>query len=244
MGVAGRSATAPDIQETGGGEQGRLSLARVTSASAIFEALREAIVSMELPPGVPLAEKTLTLRFGVSRTPLREALIRLAEIGLVDVFPQSGTFVSRIAVAAIPEALAIRQALERATVERAAATASDGDVAKLDDILARQRFFAGRRDMRSFHESDEAFHEAIAGVAGYPGAWRILKQVKVQIDRARRLTLPTPGRMHKVVGEHLIIRNAIARRDEASASAAMREHLNAVIPDVERLRRQNPNFFV
>ncbi|HXW19719.1 MAG TPA: GntR family transcriptional regulator [Roseiarcus sp.] len=224
--------------------RGRSPLARITSASVIFDSLREAIVAMESPPGAPLVEKSLTLRFGVSRTPVREALIRLAEIGLVDIFPQSGTFVSRIPVAAIPEALAIRQALERLTVERAAAAATAADIDKLDEIVARQRFFAARRDLRSFHEVDEAFHEAIAVIAACPGAWRILKQVKVQIDRARRLTLPAPGRMNKVIGEHLIIRSAIAEHDQASARAAMSEHLNAVILDVDRLRRQNPDFFV
>jgi DNA-binding GntR family transcriptional regulator len=243
MGVSERPELAPWIEEKES-ERSRRAVVRVTSASAIFESLRDAIVSMELPPGAPLAEKALTLRFGVSRTPLREALIRLAEIGLVDVFPQSGTFVSRIAVAAIPEAVAIRQALERATVERAIETATAADIAKLDDILARQRFFAGRRDTRSFHESDEAFHETIALIAGYPGAWRILKQVKVLIDRVRRLTLPVPGRMNKVIGEHLIIRDAIARRDSPAACAAMQDHLNAVFPDIDRFRRQNPNFFV
>jgi DNA-binding GntR family transcriptional regulator len=243
MGVAPKPEPQSDVDERADTPR-RRPLARVTSASAIFEAMREAIVSLDLPPGAPLIEKALTLRFGVSRTPLREALIRLAEIGLVDVFPQSGTFVSRVPVAAIPEALAIRQALEGATIERAAAIARPADIARLDDILARQRFFAGRRDMQAFHEADEAFHEAIAVIAGYPGAWRLLKQVKVQIDRARRLTLPAAGRMHKVVGEHVPIRDAIARRDAAAARAAMHEHLNAVIPDVERLRRQNPTFFV
>ena len=199
---------------------------------------------MEALPGTPLAEKTLTQRFGVSRTPVREALIRLAEIGLIDVFPQSGTFVSRIPVAAIPEAVAIRQALERMSVERAAATADTSDFAWLDDILARQRFFAGRKDTRSFHEADEAFHEAIATIAGYPGAWRVLKQVKVQIDRARQLTLPAPGRMNKVVGEHHTIAAALARRDAATACEAMRDHLNEVLPDVDRLRLRHPSFFV
>jgi GntR family transcriptional regulator, rspAB operon transcriptional repressor len=243
MDGAAKSNSAP-LTEDMLNERPRPALVRMTNAGVIFEALREAIVSMALPPGSPLAEKALTVRFGVSRTPLREALIRLAEIGLVDIFPQSGTFVSRIAVAAIPEAVAIRQALERATVERAAEMAGGADIAKLDDIIARQRFFARRRDMPSFHESDEAFHEAIAAIAGYPGAWRILKQVKVQIDRARRLTLPAPGRMQKVIGEHQTIRDAIAQRDEPAARHAMHDHLSAVIPDIERLRRQNPNFFV
>jgi DNA-binding GntR family transcriptional regulator len=238
MNVAGRNRSNSD--ERGAG---RRPPPRVTSASAIFEALREEIVVMALPPGAPLAEKVLTLRFGVSRTPLREALIRLAEIGLVDIFPQSGTFVARIPHAALAEAAAIRQALERLTVERAAEIASVDDLETLDDILARQRFFAARRDLRAFHEADEAFHEAIAAIAGYPGAWRVLKQVKVQIDRARQLTLPAPGRMNKVIGEHMAIRNAVARHDVPSAGAAMREHLSKVILDLDLLRRQNPDFF-
>ena len=238
MTVAGQNRSNPD--ERGGL---RRPPPRITSAGAIFETLREEIVIMALPPGAPLAEKVLTLRFGVSRTPVREALIRLAEIGLVDVFPQSGTFVARIPLAALPEAAAIRQTLERLTVERAAEIASVDDLETLDDILARQRFFAGRRDLRAFHEADEAFHEALATVAGYPGAWRVLKQVKVQIDRARQLTLPAPGRMNKVIGEHMVIRDAVARHDVASAGAAMREHLSKVILDLDLLRRRNPDFF-
>src|SRR5579872_5285371 len=147
MTIVGQSAFGVDERN---GDRGQ-PLSRVTAAGAVFEKLREAILAMELPPGAPLSEKALTQRFGVGRTPLREALIRLAELGLVEVFPQSGTFVSRIPLAAIPEAAAIRQALERLTVERAAAAASAADILKLDDILARQRFFAGRRDMRAFH---------------------------------------------------------------------------------------------
>ncbi len=239
MNVAGQNRSSSDERRVGRGRPPP----RITSASAIFETLREEIVAMDLPPGAPLSEKTLTLRFGVSRTPLREALIRLAEIGLVDVFPQSGTFVARIPFAALPEAAAIRQALERLTVERAAETASVDDLKRLDEILTRQRFFAGRRDLRAFHETDEAFHEAVAAIAGYPGAWRVLKQVKVQIDRARQLTLPAPGRMNKVLGEHRGIRDAVARHDVASAGAAMREHLSKVILDLDLLRRQNPDFF-
>ncbi len=168
-------------------------VARVTTATAIYRELHAAIVAMEMTPGTPLNEKVLTERFGVSRTPVREALIRLVEDGLVDVFPQSGTFVARIPVALIPEAVVIRQALEGATVERAAAKATVKDIERLDEILARQQFFADRQNMSAFHEADEAFHEAIAGISGHPGIWNYLKPVKVQIDRARRMTLPALG---------------------------------------------------
>ncbi|MBZ9984344.1 MULTISPECIES: GntR family transcriptional regulator [unclassified Mesorhizobium] len=222
----------------------RPGIVRTTAASAVYRELHEAIVSMQLKPGNALNEKVLTERFGVSRTPVREALIRLVEDGLVNIYPQSGTFVAPIPISLIPETVVIRKALEGATVEKAAQCANGNDVGKLDDILARQRFLAERQDMNGFHEADEAFHEAIAGIASYSGIWNYLKPVKVQIDRARRMTLPALGRMDHVIGEHTVIRNAIAAHDVKAACEAMRIHLGAVIPDVEQLRDAYPDWFI
>jgi DNA-binding GntR family transcriptional regulator len=216
---------------------------RVTTASAIHEHLLGDILALRLSPGTALQEKMIAEEFGVSRTPVREAIIRLAEAGLVDIFPQSGTFVSRVPVNAIPEAVMIRKALEGATVEAAAEVADGNSVASLDAIIARQRALAGIGDTSAFHEADEAFHEAIADISGHPGVWKLLKQVKVQIDRARRLTLPVLGRMDWVIGEHVIIRDGIAAHDPAAARAAMMTHLSAVIPDIGLLVEQYPDYF-
>lgn len=222
----------------------RVSAGRITTATVIYRELHTAIVSMELTPGTALNEKVLTERFGVSRTPVREAIIRLVEDGLVDVFPQSGTFVARIPVALIPEAVIIRQALEGATVERAAASATKHHIDLLDEILARQEFFAERQNLNAFHEADDAFHETIASIADHPGIWQFLKPVKVQIDRARRMTLPAFGRMAHVIAEHKVIRNAIEIHDVAAACAAMKQHLSAVEPDINELRKSNPDSFI
>jgi GntR family transcriptional regulator, rspAB operon transcriptional repressor len=217
--------------------------ARKTTATAIFERLLGSIVSLQLVPGAALQEKLLAEEFGVSRTPVREALIRLAEIGLVDIFPQSGTFVCRIPVSSIPEALIVRKALEGVTVELAARLSTKPGIDRLDANLARQTAFAGLRDTSAFHDTDEAFHEAIALMSGHPGIWRVVRAAKVQIDRARQLTLPVPGRMDQVVAEHRTIRDAIARRDPKGARAAMMDHLDAVITDVRTLAANNPDYF-
>ncbi|WP_425453188.1 GntR family transcriptional regulator [Bosea caraganae] len=222
----------------------RPSIRRVTTATVIYDELYEAIVNMRLVPGTPLQEKALTQQFGVSKTPVREALIRLAEEGLVDIFPQSGTFVSHVPLGAIPEALVIRLALEDTAIKRTAEIATLADIAQLDAKLASQRMLAELGDMDAFHEADEAFHEAIALIAGYPSIWKLLRQVKVQINRARRLTLPVAGRMQQVIGEHVLVRDAIASRDVEAARAAMQAHLNVVLPDVDRLRIEYPNYFV
>ena len=218
-------------------------LRRVTTADAIFERLYSDILALRMPPGMPLQEKKIAEEFNVSRTPVREALLRLSEGGLVDIYPQSGTVVSRVPVAAIPEAVVVRKSLEGTTVERATEVATPADIARLDTIISRQRSLAALNDTSAFHEEDEAFHEAIAGIAGYPGIWGILKTVKVQIDRARRLTLPVLGRMDNVVYEHGLIRDAIAAHDAAAARAVMLHHLSAVIPDVAELRVRYPDYF-
>lgn len=217
---------------------------RPTAASHVLAHLRQAILAMDLKPGVALSEKDLTERFGVSRTPVREALIRLAEEKLVDIFPQSGTFVSRIPVAALPEAVIIRKALETAALDMALVAADGVGLLELERIIARQEAMAGLSDQDGFHAADEAFHESIASLAGHPGLWRVAQQAKTQIDRCRRLTLPEPGRMGQVISEHRAIVDAMRRRDAAAARAALDKHLSAVLPDAEVIRREHPEYFV
>lgn len=217
---------------------------RLTSATQVFEALRADILSLRLPPGTPLADRGLVERFGVSRTPVREALIRLAEIGLVDVRPQAGTFVSRVPVAAIPEAVLIRKALEGVTVEKAAEAAGRAGVVALERAIVRQKASAAVGDHDGFHEADEAFHAAIADLAGHPGIWALLVQAKVQLDRARRLTLPILGRAEQVIVEHEAIVRCLSAGDPVAARAAMEGHLSAVIPDVAEIRGRHPDYFI
>ncbi|WP_244488879.1 GntR family transcriptional regulator [Bosea sp. Leaf344] len=218
--------------------------ARSTAASLVQDALRRAILSMQIAPGAALVEKDLTARFGLSRTPVREALIKLKEEGLVEIFPQAGTFVARIPVAAIPEAVFIRQALECATVQLLADRADVEAIDRLDQIIARQHEAFELQDQETFHAADEDFHEELASLAGYPGVWKLAQAAKSQIDRCRRMTLPVPGRMAMVIAEHLSIVDALRRRDGEAAVAAMRKHLGTLLPDLVDLQAKHPAFFV
>jgi DNA-binding GntR family transcriptional regulator len=210
----------------------------------VQDALRKSILSMQITPGAALVEKDLTARFGLSRTPVREALIKLKEEGLVEIFPQAGTFVARIPVAAIPEAVFIRQALECATVQLLADQAAPETIARLDQIIARQHEAFENGDQEAFHAADEDFHEALAALAGFPGVWKLAQAAKSQIDRCRRMTLPVPGRMAMVISEHLSIVDALRRRDGDAAIVAMRKHLGTLLPDLVDLQAKHPEFFV
>jgi DNA-binding GntR family transcriptional regulator len=197
-----------------------------TSANIIYRELRADILSLRRKPGDAVSEKEIAASRGVSRTPVREALLRLADDRLIDIVPQSGTFVARIPLGALPEAILVRRSLEQ-----------------LRDSLQIQRRTAAAGDRDRFHEADEEFHAAIATAAGYPGIWTLIQQVKIQVDRYRRLTLPVPGRMVQVVKEHKRIVAAIEARDPERAAAAIAAHLDYLRATIGDVRDLNPEYF-
>jgi DNA-binding GntR family transcriptional regulator len=199
---------------------------------------------MELVPGTPILEGELTARYGVSRTPVREAVLRLAEERLVDVVAKSGTFVSRIPLDALREAIVARRALEAVTVAAAAERATESEIMGMRALILRQKERADAGDDRGFHEADDEFHAAIAAAARYPGLWSIVRQIRVQVERYRRLTLPQPGRMHMVVAEHGRVVDAIADRDPAGSVTAMHEHLDKLQLDIAVFRDLWPDYFI
>src|SRR5215470_13550383 len=188
-----------------------------TTSSRIYAELRAELVSLKRRPGEAISEVEIARSYGVSRTPVREAILKLSDEGLVDVFPQSGIFVSRIPISALPEAIIIRKALEQTTARFAAGLATASQILSLHAILQRQREADAADNRDAFHQADETFHATIAEIAGYPGIWTLIQQVKVHVDRFRQLTLPQQGRITQVIAEHEIILAAIEARDPAAA---------------------------
>jgi len=214
-----------------------------TASSRIHADLRAELVSLQRRPGEAISEAEIALSYGVSRTPVREAILKLSDEGLVQIFPQSGIIVSRIPIAALPEAIVIRRALEETTTRLAAELITASQILALRSILERQREadVAGNRDR--FHQADEQFHATIAEIAGYPGIWKLILQVKVNVDRFRLLTLPQAGRMAQVIAEHEVILFAIEAHDPDVAVAAMRKHIERLLGDIAAIQHVNPDFF-
>lgn len=221
----------------------RVDLRAVPISARVHEVLRKAITNVELLPGAPVSEKELCERYGVSRTPVREALLRLADERLVDIFPQRGTFVSRIRLDSVQDGMVIRQALERASVRRASSRATPADIAGLRISLARQRASNLAADFAVFHAEDEGFHQRIADLSGHPSLWRVVRQEKVQIDRCRVLHLPLSSRREDVIAEHAAIVDALERNDPDAAERAMHAHLAGVMPGIDELLELHPDYF-
>src|SRR6478609_11475213 len=133
-----------------------------TAASRIYADLRIELVSLQRRPGEAISEAQIALSYGVSRTPVREAILKLSDEGLLEIYPQSGIFVSRIPIAALPEAILIRKALEETTARLAAERATSSQILTLCSVLERQREASAARDSTAFHQADEMFHAAIA----------------------------------------------------------------------------------
>lgn len=199
---------------------------------------------MTLPPGTPIVEKDLTERYGISRTPVREAVLRLAEDRLVDVVPKSGTFVARIPFSILREAIVARRALEEVTVRAATARASESDIMRLRAIVQRQQECADAGDEAAFHAADEEFHAGVAAVGRFPGIWDMIQQMRLQIERYRRLTLPQKGRMQLVVAEHGAVLDAMADKDPDTAVARMNDHLTKLRLDIVVFRDLWPAYFI
>jgi len=213
-------------------------------ADAIHQRLRQDIVSLALAPGLPISEQDLALAEGVSRTPVREAILRLAKERLVEVVPKSGTFVARIPLSALPEAIVVRRALEGITVRAATKFATVGEIEELRLLIDHQSRFCEAGDMAAFHRTDEAFHTAIARIGRYPGIWDLVLQVKVHVDRYRQLTLPIEGRMALVIEEHRAVLEAMKAGDSELAVARMEDHLGKLQLEISVIRDMWPEYFV
>ncbi len=233
------------VQAWAGGGSARLWRAnRPRSASeGVYVAVKARILRLELDPGQSLSEPELAAEYGVSRTPVREALIRLADEGLVDIVPKSGTTVARISLALLPEAILVRKALEDITTRHAAERASGSALLQLESCLLRQQEIAALADYEQFHLADEAFHATIALIAGLSGIWTLVERAKMHVDRYRRLTLPQQGRMPQVVIEHRRVFEAIRNHDPDEASRAMTAHIAGLEISLDKVRLRNPAFF-
>lgn len=208
------------------------------------EELRRAIVELELLPGARLSEQDIAMRYDLSRQPVREALISLARLNLVEIRPQRGTFVCHMSTARIREARMLREAMELAIV-RQACTAFSADAARDIEInLDEQILHAKHGDMRAFQQADARFHALIAKGAGFPYAWETIQSLKLHTDRLCKLTLRDQTHVSLLIEQHKTIVQAILAGDHAGAEAAMRGHLAAILNKLPTFQAVHPEWFL
>jgi DNA-binding GntR family transcriptional regulator len=214
-----------------------------TVGNKVFDAMRQAIIQLQLRPGDPLSEAEMARQFGVSRQPVREAFIKLAEVGLVEIRPQRGTSVVMISRREVENARFIREAIEVAVARKAAVEADSSRHGILDALIERQRLANRAGDLAEFLRLDEAFHQAIAQAADCERAWRLLENLKAQMDRVRYLSLADATPLETLIEQHAVIADSIRRRDADAAEMGIRQHLSEILTSLPKVAAAHSDWF-
>ncbi|MCT6588781.1 GntR family transcriptional regulator [Pantoea dispersa] len=209
----------------------------------IYRYLRKDIVTCVIHPGSLLSEKEVSARFNVSRQPVREAFIKLAEAGLVQVLPQRGTFVRKISAQRVADGRFIREAVEIAVVRRAALEISATGLMALEHNLQLQRLAAERHDSQAFLALDDEFHRLIAEGIDCLLAWETVENIKATMDRVRFLTLSEVSPPESLIQQHEEIFAALKAKDADAAEKAMRRHLQEMILTITPIAERNSEWF-
>jgi DNA-binding GntR family transcriptional regulator len=225
--------------ESAGGDRGR-GLAG-PKAARVYDILRDAIISTRLQPGARLVEKDLCEELGVSRTPLRDAIQRLAQQRLVTVVPSDATFVNRIALDEVIEGQILRESVELRMVALAAERYTPDLEEAFTLILFREALAAKRKDGAEAFALDNELHRLICTCAGFPGMWDTISGATGQLDRVRHRSFPLEDFHDEVHEEHQGIVAAIRSRDPKAAAERLKPHLLGNLRSLRILLAREPD---
>jgi DNA-binding GntR family transcriptional regulator len=213
-----------------------------TMALRVVGALRDDIVTMALRPGDVISESDIAGRYGVSRQPVREAFIRLAQQGLLLIRPKRATVVKKISPEGVRQSRFIRESIEVEIIRRLAGHPSADAGTVLGELIAEQEAASNANDSRRFHTLDELFHRTLARLIGVEYAWQLIDDHKMQLDRVRYLTLGSSS-SKLAISEHRTIVAAVTAGDVARAEVAMRAHLARAEVLLSQTIAAHPDYF-
>ncbi|MBE9913430.1 GntR family transcriptional regulator [Paenibacillus donghaensis] len=214
-----------------------------SAGNAVYQQLKQQIVNLDLPPGTALSEKETSLTFQVSRTPVRESFVRLAQEGLVLVLPQRGTRVSLIDSDMVEEARFMREQLEKAVIRLACEAFPDDKLSALESNLAEQQQAIRQHDGKRMFELDEAFHRILFEGCSKSGTWNVIQQMNAHLNRTRVLWLWTDPHWELLYEQHQDMFLAVKKRDADQAESIMQEHMRLSIANLPVLKARYPEYF-
>ena len=200
----------------------------------VYARLEEGILTGEYPTGMPLHEIKLAEELGVSRTPLRSALHRLADDGLVVITPNKGAVVRGISEEDLISTYLIRMRLEGLASNLAAENISEDDLIALREAVELQEFYIKRNDTEHLRELDTEFHSIIYRASGNRPLCKVLLELHKNIKMYRKRSLSVPGRVEGSVKEHREIYEAIAKGDGALADELTSRHVKSALENIKK----------
>lgn len=214
-----------------------------TARDYALRILKNNIITMELEPGAMVSENELAAQMGLSRTPVREALMDLAKCRVVDVLPQRGSRIALIDYTLVEEARFAREVLEVAVLDLVCERITPSDIAQLRQNVRLQTLTQepGMGETLSMMELDDAFHQMLFRIAQKENTYNMLCGMTIHFDRVRNLALNVV-KDSKIIEDHHIICEALAVRDAQKAKEIMTQHLGRVRVDEEAIRSVYPQY--
>ena len=200
-------------------------LSRVGLVDQAYHVIKTAIINHELEPGTTLTTVNVSERLGVSRTPVRQALLLLAQQGLLDTDNRGQFVVHVISPAEAQEIFLVRASLESLASRKIARLKSTGEISVLQEILAKQQIAQREQDTANFLQYDQDFHLSIARFASLPLVMRLLERLRDKVRVIGGQAITRPGRLGSVIVEHQAILNGLIAQDEDGAVRAVVRHL-------------------
>ena len=194
--------------------------------SQVADRIRTQIYRHELQPGQAIDEMALCARYGISRTPLREALKVLHSEGLVVLVPRKGSFVRSMDITELNELFPVMAVLEGLCAREAVENCTTEDLKRLEDMHARLEDHAANGDIDEYYEQNFVFHQAVQDLSGNRTLQRIIGDLRKILRLARHMQLTMPGRLQQSLEEHRQIMLTFRKRDPDLADQNMQEHLH------------------
>lgn len=214
-----------------------------TGRGYALRTIKDNIIRLDLAPGSLISENELASQLGLSRTPVREALLDLAQVKIVEIAPQKRSVVSYVDYDMVREAQFVRRVLETAVVELVCTLRTENDLAQLAENVRLQRFYLEGGNYGGIMELDDQFHETLFTIAQKPQAFHMVQHMAIHFDRVRSMALSQVKDMN-IVEDHERIVDALRQQNPALARALLEQHLDRYRFDEAALRAQYPQYFL
>ncbi len=213
-----------------------------TAREYAMRVIRHNIITLALAPGSIISENELAGELGISRTPVREALIEIGRTSMVGTFPQRGSCISLIDFELVEEAVFLRMVLEKAVAELACDMAQETDIIKLEENVKLQEFYLSNSSTERLIELDNEFHTTLFRICHKERTFEMMQNMLIHFDRVRTLSVETVKDI-KIISDHKAILDAIRKRDKTAAVDMIVKHLSRYKLDRKEIMERYPEYF-
>jgi DNA-binding GntR family transcriptional regulator len=218
---------------------------RETAKDYAYRIIRDSIVNFGKKPGETISDMEISQQLGISRTPVREAIMKLkGESDIIDIFPQRGMRVALIDMDLVRQARLLRVTLEKEVAMDCCDYASPDDITRLEENLALQEFFCGRGMFRELFQKDNEFHHELFCISRNEMLYRVVAAVSIHYDRVRNLESEDLAHSQNTIADHRAILDAVQAGDRERAGREIENHLGRYLMNVKGLIEKYPEYFV